>query len=109
MKTRWILIGIGVVGLAMCGNAVAHGGGHRHDPVVTGGAGIWLDPYGNVQYAANIGIATGYGPGVIPVHRPDYGYRCDHRSHRAYERGYREGYRHGKRKGRKHRHHHRHY
>jgi hypothetical protein len=109
MKTRSTFLLIGILTLSLVNTVSAHENGHRNDygrSAVSGGAGVWFDSYGNVQYAANVAVGSGYGYPAVPAYGPGYGYQCNHRSHRADGRGYNQGYRHGKQRG--HKRHHKH-
>ena len=106
MKKMVIVLLAGTCTLFFSTTMLANHQGHQNaygGPGVTGGAAIWVDAYGNAQYAANVAYGVSYGYGARPDHRRDRRSSCNHRSHRAYERGYNEGYAHGKRKGHKHR------
>jgi len=112
MKTRWIISLIGSLALLSSNAVLAHNDGYVYRPAgpgVNGGVAVWVNSYGNVQYAANLA----YGAPRVYTAVPYYGHahkaRCKHRSHHAYERGYYEGRQHGHRRGHKHRygkHHH---
>ncbi|MDT8321120.1 MAG: hypothetical protein RQ826_11400 [Xanthomonadales bacterium] len=118
MKTRWIILLSGLLSLAVSGAAAAHDSayydGHR-DGRLSGGATVWVDPYGRIVYGGSLSyrVGSGYAPGYIPwiphkhgksyrhtrgyQHAPAYGYyRADRKSGRHGHEVRRHGQKHGK-------------
>ena len=111
MKTRYRILGIGMLSLALSASAWGHGqpghAGYGYDGWY-GNAMIWTDSHGHVGYSGSLGYRVGgYAPGYVPWVGHQHGPRCGHGHPRAYGKGHHRGYNQGRKHGKKH--HHRHH
>jgi hypothetical protein len=106
MKTRLIVLLLGIFGLFGSAAVLAHNSGPAGSyggVPLSGGITIWGDSYGRSGYAGNVSLGFGNGyavPGYVAVpvygHVAPYGY---------YQQGYRHGRGHGHYRNRHHGHH----
>ncbi len=98
MKTRFIILMLGLSSLFVATAAVAHKPGHvvvYGGPLLSGGVTLWGNSHGQSGYAGNINLGFANTHARMPVYGHVHGPSCGHAMGHSYALGFKNGYRNG--------------